>query len=94
VAKTDKIDAWVLAELARRTLVPAIWLPHQEMRADRERARFRLHLVRHRTALKNRIHAQTGCRISGWTWAARPHNRSRTSVRQETPGGAREATIA
>jgi transposase len=25
--KTDKIDAWVLAELSRRELVPAIWLP-------------------------------------------------------------------
>jgi transposase len=25
--KTDRIDAWVLAELARRDLVPAIWLP-------------------------------------------------------------------
>ena len=25
--KTDKIDAWVLAELSRRDLVPAIWLP-------------------------------------------------------------------
>ena len=57
VAKTDRIDAWVLAELARRELVPAIWLPDPEVRAERERARFRLHLVRHRTALKNRIHA-------------------------------------
>ncbi|MGC8633818.1 MAG: IS110 family transposase [Candidatus Limnocylindrales bacterium] len=57
VAKTDKIDAWVLAELARRELVPAIWLPDPEVRAERERARFRLHLVRHRTALKNRTHA-------------------------------------
>ena len=57
VAKTDKIDAWVLAELARRELVPEIWLPDPEVRAERERARFRLHLVRHRTALKNRIHA-------------------------------------
>ena len=56
-AKTDKIDAWVLAELARRELVPEIWLPTPEVRAERERARFRLHLVRHRTALKNRIHA-------------------------------------
>jgi len=56
-AKTDKIDAWVLAELARRDLVPAIWLPNPANRAERERARFRLHLVRHRTALKNRIHA-------------------------------------
>lgn len=27
------------------------------MRAERERARFRLHLVRHRVALKNRVHA-------------------------------------
>src|SRR5207253_5833805 len=25
--KTDRIDAWVLAELTRRELVPAIWLP-------------------------------------------------------------------
>ena len=56
-AKTDKIDAHVLAELARRDLVPAIWLPDPSVRAERERARFRLHLVRHRTALKNRIHA-------------------------------------
>jgi len=50
--KTDKIDAWVLAELARRDLVPEIWLPDPAVRAERERARFRLHLVRHRTALK------------------------------------------
>ena len=56
-AKTDKIDAWVLADLARRDLVPEIWLPDPRVRAERERARFRLHLVRHRTALKNRIHA-------------------------------------
>ena len=50
--KTDKIDAWVLAELSRRDLVPAIWLPTPTVRAERERARWRLHLVRHRTALK------------------------------------------
>ena len=25
--KTDRIDAWVLAELARRELVPVVWLP-------------------------------------------------------------------
>jgi len=54
--KTDRIDAWVLAELSRRDLVPAIWLPDPAIRADRERARWRLHLVHHRTALKNRIH--------------------------------------
>ena len=56
-AKTDKIDARVLAELARRDIVPEIWLPDPAVREARERARFRLHLVRHRTALKNRIHA-------------------------------------
>ena len=55
--KTDKIDAWVLAELSRRDLVPAIWLPDPSVRGERERARFRLHLVRHRVMLKNRIHA-------------------------------------
>jgi transposase len=55
--KTDRIDARVLAELSRRDLVPAIWLPDPQVRAERELARFRLHLVRHRTALKNRIHA-------------------------------------
>jgi transposase len=55
--KTDRIDARVLAELSRRALVPAIWLPDPAVRAERERARFRLHLVRHRVALKNRIHA-------------------------------------
>jgi transposase len=54
--KSDRIDAWVLAELARRDLVPCIWLPDPEIRAERERARFRLHLVRKRTSLKNRVH--------------------------------------
>jgi prevent-host-death family protein len=55
--KTDRIDAWVLAELSRRDLVPAIWLPNPAVRSERELARFRLHVVKHRTALKNRIHA-------------------------------------
>jgi transposase len=54
--KTDRIDAWVLAELARLDLVPAVWLPTPGVRAERERARFRLYLVRHRTSLKNRVH--------------------------------------
>ena len=55
--KTDRIDAWVLAELSRRELVPAIWLPDPFVRAERERARWRLHLVRHRSSLKQRVHA-------------------------------------
>jgi transposase len=55
--KTDTIDTWVLAELARLDLVPEIWLPDPDVRAERERARFRLHLVKHRSALKNRVHS-------------------------------------
>src|SRR3954453_13916065 len=55
--KTDKIDARVLAMLSARDLVPDIWLPDPSVRRERELARFRLHLVRHRTTLKNRIHA-------------------------------------
>jgi transposase len=55
--KTDKVDARVLAELSWRDLVPAVWLPSAEQRSERERARFRMHLVKHRTSLKNRVHA-------------------------------------
>jgi transposase len=55
--KTDRIDAWVLAELSRRELVPAIWLPDFVQRAERERARWRLHLVKHRSQLKQRVHS-------------------------------------
>ena len=55
--KTDKVDARVLAELSFRDLVPAIWLPTPELRAERERARWRLHLVKHRAILKNRVHS-------------------------------------
>src|SRR5829696_2931165 len=54
---TDRIDARVLAELSRRELVPAIWLPDPAVRGERERARWRLHLVRHRSSLKQRVHA-------------------------------------
>jgi transposase len=55
--KTDRIDAWVLAELARRDLLPEVWLPDPAVRAERERARFRLYLVQKRTSLKCRVHA-------------------------------------
>jgi transposase len=55
--KTDKVDARVLAELSFRDLVPAIWLPTFQLRQEREIARWRLHLVKHRSTLKNRVHA-------------------------------------
>src|SRR3954451_14661033 len=55
--KTDRIDARVLAVLSERCLVPEIWLPDPRVRHERELSRFRLHLVKHRSALKNRIHS-------------------------------------
>ncbi len=55
--KTDKIDSMVLAVLSHRDLVPAIWLPDPRVREERELARFRLHLVKHRSMLKHRIHS-------------------------------------
>ena len=54
-AKTDKIDARALAELARRDLVPAVWEPPFEDRALLEQLLRRMHLVRLRTSGKNRI---------------------------------------
>ena len=66
-AKTDKVDARLLAELSRRQLVPALWLPSLDERALRERLRRRMHLVRLRTSAKGRIfglQTQWGIRIS------------------------------
>ena len=47
----------MLAELSFRDLVPAIWLPTFELRREREISRWRLHLVKHRSTLKNRVHS-------------------------------------
>jgi transposase len=55
--ETDKIDARVLALLSQRDLVPEIWPPDPSIRRERELARFRLHLVEHRSMLRHRIHA-------------------------------------
>ncbi len=65
-AKTDKVDARLLAELARRDLVPALWIPCLSERELRERLRRRMHLVRLRTSAKARIFGlltQWGVRI-------------------------------
>jgi transposase len=57
VCKTARIDARVLAVLSERCLVPEVWLPDPRVRRERELARFRLHLVKHRSMLKQRIHS-------------------------------------
>jgi transposase len=65
-AKTDKIDARALAELARRDLVPAVRVPPFPDRALLEQLLRRMHLVRLRTSAKNRVFgllSQWGVRI-------------------------------
>ena len=65
--KTDKVDARVLAELCRRDLVPALWVPPLAERALREQLRRRMHLVRLRASAMNRIFGlltQWGLRVS------------------------------
>jgi transposase len=52
--KTDRVDARVLADLARRDLVPTVWVPPLDDRAIRERLRRRSHLIRLRTSAINR----------------------------------------
>jgi transposase len=55
--KTDAIDARTLAHLLRSDLIPAAYIPGPEVRELRELLRYRLDLVKQRTALKNRVHA-------------------------------------
>jgi transposase len=58
VSKCDKLDAAVLAELARSQLkLPACYVPDEEVFALREHLRARSDLVRIRTMLKNRVHS-------------------------------------
>jgi transposase len=64
--KTDKVDARLLAELCRRDLVPAVWVPSLSDRELRERLNRRAHLIRLRTAARNRVFGaltQWGLRI-------------------------------
>src|SRR4051794_10705355 len=55
-AKTDTLDARVLAELARRDLVPQVHVPTFVDRELKERLGRRMHMVRLRTSAMNRAH--------------------------------------
>ena len=56
--KTDKIDARVLAEfVVSGSGAGDLAADAEELRAERERSRWRLHLVKHRAILKNRVHS-------------------------------------
>ena len=56
--KSDKIDARILADLARGNLLPTSWIPPKEIRELRDLIRQRIFLVKQRTKLKNKIHAE------------------------------------
>ena len=55
--KTDKIDARVLAELARVGYLPEVWLPDEDTESLRQFISDRTSLVRRRTECKNTIHS-------------------------------------
>lgn len=55
--KTDKIDARVLAELARAGYLPLVWLPDPDTEALRHLFSDRRSLVDRRTELKNTVHS-------------------------------------
>ena len=56
--KSDKIDAKILADLARGNLIPTSWIPPKEIRELRDLVRQRIFLVKQRTKIKNKIHAE------------------------------------
>lgn len=55
--KTDKIDAGVLASLRAADFLPEIWLPDAETERLRRLVARRNQVVRHRTRIKNEVHA-------------------------------------
>jgi transposase len=55
--KTDKVDAATLAQLLAADYLPAVWLPDEATNALRRQVIRRTGLVRHRTRLKNQVHA-------------------------------------
>jgi transposase len=55
--KTDKIDAGVLASLRAADFLPEAWVPDAETERSRRLVSRRNQVVRHRTRVKNEIHA-------------------------------------
>jgi transposase len=55
--KTDKIDAAILAQLYASGFLPQVWMPDDYTQALRRQVARRAQIVRHRTRLKNQVHA-------------------------------------
>ena len=56
--KTDRVDSWAVAELARLDALPLSYMPPDDIAALREKVRRRAFLVRMRSKLKVKIRAQ------------------------------------
>ena len=63
--KTDKVDAAALAQLYASGFLPEIWVPDAETEALRRQFTRRSRLVRHRTRLKNEVHAILNANLIG-----------------------------
>ena len=66
--KTDKVDARILADLARTNFLPTAYLPPDEIMELREIIRERIRLKKLSTSTKNRIHsilAKNGIKYEG-----------------------------
>jgi transposase len=61
--KTDKIDAGVLASLRAANFLPEIWLPDADTERLRRQIARRNQVVRHRTRIKNEVHAVLHARL-------------------------------
>ena len=61
--KTDKIDAYILAQLLRTGFLPAVQMPSEETWARRQLISHRRLLVKQRTAAKNSIRAVLNRRL-------------------------------
>lgn len=55
--KTDKVDADVLAQLAKSGFLPTVWQPPEDVEVLRRRSAYHQALGRQITRVKNRIHA-------------------------------------
>jgi transposase len=61
--KTDKVDAYVLAQLLRADFLPHVWKPDAHTQDLRQLTTHRAGLVADRTRLKNRIHSLLAQRL-------------------------------
>jgi len=61
--KTDKVDAFVLAQLLRCDYLPSVWQPTTAIENSRALAARRTALVYQRTSVRNRIHAVLARRL-------------------------------